>query len=271
MDMPFIDILARVIIGLVIGFNIGLTGIGGGVLALPALTLLLQEDPTAAVGTAAAYSFLTKIFAAWRHTKLKNVDKRSTSLVLAGAIPGTIVVAILMNKLMETKDLGPFINEMLAVAIIFAAVLMLVNFIRRGRGNADDLTRLAKFVTANKERETISMLLVGAFTGAIVASTSMNGVMIVVMMVMVLGMDSRKTVGSSIMVAVVLTFITACIYSAGSHVNWVTASYMAVGSIAGVWMGSNLTVKVPERRLRAVVIAVVFAAGIAMLVKTLQL
>jgi uncharacterized membrane protein YfcA len=269
MELSLLDMLARLIIGLVIGFNIGLTGIGGGVLAVPALTLLLHEDTSFAVGTAAAYAFLTKLVAAWRHYRLKHVDMHSTLFILLGAVPGTILVAILMNHLMESRDVGPFISQLLAWSILLSACLMLANFIRRGRVPANQLTLLARFVTAKRGRERTAMIIVGILLGALIASTSMHGVFTVVMMVMVLGMEARKTVGSSIMVAVVLTFLTAVIYGTGSHVHWMTALIMSLGSVIGVWSGSHLSARVPERKLRAVVIVVIFLAGFSMLAKAI--
>ena len=61
-DLTSLDIIARLVIGLVIGFCIGLTGVGGGVLMIPALTELLGFNTTQAVGTTSLYAFLTKIF-----------------------------------------------------------------------------------------------------------------------------------------------------------------------------------------------------------------
>ncbi len=65
------SIIVQLILGVVIGFSIGLTGIGGGVLVLPSLTLILGLPPSVAAGTASLYAFLTKIQATVEHFRLK--------------------------------------------------------------------------------------------------------------------------------------------------------------------------------------------------------
>ena len=77
--------LIRLILGLFIGFCIGLTSIGGGVLVLPALTVLLKLDPLVAVGTTTLYAFLTKITALFHHLHLKRLT--GLFLVLFSWVP----------------------------------------------------------------------------------------------------------------------------------------------------------------------------------------
>ena len=86
-------ILIRLLLGLFIGFCIGLTSIGGGVLILPALTVLLKVDPLVAVGTTTLYAFLTKITALLHHIKLKTIDWSLSKRFLSGAIPATLLTS----------------------------------------------------------------------------------------------------------------------------------------------------------------------------------
>ena len=68
------DIVLYLLSGLVLGFLIGLTGIGGGVLTVPFLLLVIKLEPIAAVGTAGLYGVLTKIWAAVRHYRQGTVN-----------------------------------------------------------------------------------------------------------------------------------------------------------------------------------------------------
>ena len=65
--------IIELIIGTSIGLTIGMTGIGGGVLLMPALTVILSIPASIAVGTASLYSFLTKIYATIEHIRFKNL------------------------------------------------------------------------------------------------------------------------------------------------------------------------------------------------------
>ena len=55
----FDDIIIRIVLGLIIGFFVGLTSIGSGVIVLPILTVLLK-DPITAIGTTTLYAFFNK-------------------------------------------------------------------------------------------------------------------------------------------------------------------------------------------------------------------
>ncbi|HIG47205.1 MAG TPA: hypothetical protein EYQ20_12540, partial [candidate division Zixibacteria bacterium] len=92
LDVPMIAV--KLLTGLVIGASIGLTGIGGGVLVLPTLTLLFGLPPTVAVGTANLYSFLCKLSATYFHYKQKTIAFGTSGYFLMGAIPANLAVSI---------------------------------------------------------------------------------------------------------------------------------------------------------------------------------
>ncbi len=50
--MDLISVLLDLVFGAIIGFAIGISGIGGGVLIMPVLTGILGIAPSVAVGTA---------------------------------------------------------------------------------------------------------------------------------------------------------------------------------------------------------------------------
>ena len=67
--MDALTIGVQLLAGALIGACIGMTGIGGGVLILPVLTLGFGLPSTVAVGTAHLYSFLCKLPAVFFHFK----------------------------------------------------------------------------------------------------------------------------------------------------------------------------------------------------------
>src|SRR5438045_3272996 len=66
-----LDLLAQfrvliIVAGLVVGFLIGLTGVGGGTLLTPVL-VLMGVPPTMAVGTDLFYGSITKMVGSYQH------------------------------------------------------------------------------------------------------------------------------------------------------------------------------------------------------------
>ena len=61
------------IAGLVVGFIVGMTGVGGGSLMTPIL-LWFGINPATAVGTDLLYAAITKASGVWVHARQKNID-----------------------------------------------------------------------------------------------------------------------------------------------------------------------------------------------------
>ena len=267
--MDFFGIIVRLGLGLVIGFCIGLTGVGGGVLVLPALTLLLRMNAIMAVGTASLYAFLTKISATFYHAKLKTIDWALSLLFLAGAIPVDFLVARWIAGQGANEEFAGALKKFIIGTVFFCVVMMLYNLISQIRNHkaSGSKAQLADHIAKKPMLRRILGVLMGGVVGALIGATSIGGGVLIVPMLMILfGLEVRKTVGSSIFIAVMLTLVTSLSYLGGSEsIHVPTAVVMAIGSLAGVPFGSKLSVKMPEKILQSVVIALILLAAILML------
>src|SRR5262249_53213700 len=77
--------------GLLVGFLIGLTGMGGGSLMTPLLILVIGVRPTVAVGSDLAYSAVTKIAGAFQHHRQGTVNHRLAWRMSMGSVPGALL------------------------------------------------------------------------------------------------------------------------------------------------------------------------------------
>ena len=84
------DILIAVPLGFVLGFLIGLTGVGGGALVAPALYVILGVGYGAAVALSLVYSLFTKVIGAAQHVRQGTVLWRITLLYGVLGIPGAV-------------------------------------------------------------------------------------------------------------------------------------------------------------------------------------
>ena len=78
---------AYTVSGFVVGFIVGMTGVGGGSLMTPLLVLVFGVNPATAVGTDLLYASLTKSAGVWVHSKRGNVDWKLVGLLAAGSLP----------------------------------------------------------------------------------------------------------------------------------------------------------------------------------------
>ena len=262
------EIALRLAMGAGIGFCIGLTGVGGGVLGLQATTLVFKMDPIMAVGTTSLYIFLTNISASIHHAKLKNIAWNAVIRILAGAIPANILVSRWISGQGNNAEFKDSLKTFIIFIVFFSIVVMAINAINTLRKKVkDEELDLASEIQQHWIFRNVLCIVLGALIGGLIGATSVGGgVLIVPMLIIVFGLSAARTVGSSIFIAMVLTMITALLYGKGGALEASTAITMAVGSLGGVRHGTKLSVKLPDQLLRLIMIGLILAAAIMMLI-----
>ncbi len=257
----------RALSGLIIGFIIGLTGIGGGSLLMPTLTTLLGIPVSSAIGTASLFAFITKIYAVFRHAKLKTIVKMPSVLLLFGAIPACIFFSYLVvaysNKNNVNNHFQDNLKLFIAWVMVFCSVILIYNLYKKKK---DDKSAPCPQVNYTLTRKIIAVTL-GVIIGFLVGTTSVGGgALVIPILVMYFKLNGKETVGTSILIAVVLTLITSFIYSSGGECDIKTAVIMSGASFIGVYFGSKLTVKIPETILEILIVATILLATTLMFV-----
>lgn len=270
-DLSIAEIVLRLLLGMVIGFCIGLTGVGGGVLVLPALTIILRIDAVAAVGTTTLYAFLTKIAATFHHCKLKTIDWHIALRFLMGAVPANIATSLWVSTHGEDFQFKQSLTRFIVGVVFFSVFMMVLNMITRSRPKVvEKELALAERIQEKRVVRIEIYLLLGVICGGLIGATSIGGgVLIVPLLITLFALPAARTVGTAIFIAFILTMVTALIYGAHGEQDHVTAIIMAVGSIGGVYYGSRLSVRMPELFLRAIVVVLVLVAAILMLGDTI--
>jgi uncharacterized membrane protein YfcA len=266
-DLSIMDIVVRLVLGLLIGFCIGLTGVGGGVLVLPALTVILRIDPIIAVGTTTLYAFLTKITATLHHFKLKTIDWGTSFRFLAGAVPANIITALWVSRQGTNDAFKDSLRTFIVCVVFFSVGMMIFNIISQTRSSVEAKERsLADRINGHRILRNGLSILMGIICGGLIGATAVGGgVLIVPMLIILFGLPASRTVGSAIFIAFILTLSTSVIYGTRGEQDTVTAVIMSLGSLAGVFYGSKLSVRLPETLLRIIVVALVLAAAVMML------
>ena len=250
------------IAGFVVGVIVGLTGVGGGALMTPLLVLGFGVAPVTAVGTDLLNAGFMKIGGAASHASKGHVDWRVTGLLASGSIPGALVGLIALailpragstTQLVVATSLG-FMLVLTALAITFRAQLLEWAHSHSGRG----------FLARHQSSATVAM---GAFIGLAVTLSSVGagaiGVTALVLLFPLLA--TTRIVGTDIAHAVPITLLAGLGHALFGNVNgWLLASLL-IGSLPGIWLGSHLTARIPEKILRASLVAVLLFAGTKLL------
>jgi uncharacterized membrane protein YfcA len=248
--------------GLLIGLLVGMTGMGGGALLTPLLIFFFGFKPTLAVGTDILHGAVFKTFGAVRHRRFGTVHARLTLWMLAGSAPMSLVGVQLAEWLEgrygDGADSIP--AKVLGAALVLCALgLFAKTFLRRGAQPSD-----APFLLSSRDRLTAVVLGVGG--GFIVGLTSVgSGTFFALVMLLAFPLTAAKIVGTDIFHAAALLWVAGLSHLFHGNVDLRAMGWLLVGSVPGVLLGSRLTVRLPERTLRAALACVLLLSGFKLL------
>lgn len=92
-------LIAAAAVGAVVGVLSGLTGVGGGIVFVPAAVLLFGLSQHDAQGVSLAVIIPISIVGAVSHLRLGNVDRRVVLLLAPAAVVGGVVGALIAQQL----------------------------------------------------------------------------------------------------------------------------------------------------------------------------
>ena len=244
--------------GLLIGVLVGLTGMGGGSLMTPILVLVLGFNPTTAIGTDILHGAIFKSVGAARQRTLGNVKARLSGWMLLGSAPMSLAGVALATYL--ERQYGDGIESVggtvLGVALLFGGVGLIAKSLFRDTRIRNDHIRLTT-------RDKIVALTIGFFGGFIVGLTSVgSGVFFGLTLLLAFQLKSAKVVGTDIFHAAALLWVAGAAHWAAGNVDIGAVGWLLLGSIPGVLIGSQFTVKVPESLLRMMLALVLTLSGL---------
>lgn len=256
--------LVFVISGLLVGFVIGMSGVGGGSLMTPLLVMGFGVAPTTAVGTDLLYAGLTKAGGTVARGKLGSVDWRIAAFLMLGSVPAALATSALVSQFsMKGAQVGAVIMSGLGVMLL-ATALALVFRHRLLAMEGSFGRRLEKLRAGNVLPLTLGL---GALLGVLVTLTSVGaGALGVVALLMLYPhLPTNHVAGTDIVHAVPLTLVAGAGHAITGSVDYQLLGNLLIGSIPGIVAGSLVAHRVPEKALRYFMGAVLFAVGIKLL------
>ncbi|MBI5179648.1 MAG: sulfite exporter TauE/SafE family protein [Nitrospinae bacterium] len=262
MDMSFTFLISQLITGLVLGIFIGMTGIGAGVLIMPALLFVSHVDPAVAVGTSLVFSVLSKGFGVWEHWKLGSIDKETNFSLSSGAVPMVLVASFGVNVLKQSVPPDVFnywMKAFLAAMVFLISLYLLWDAFKK---NQDDRYKCGDPLTAGQK---VKGAFYGAGIGGLVGATSIGGgIFIIPVLTGVFKLSAKCVVGTSILISVALTLVGSAVYLYYGNVNLVIALLLVVGAVPGIRIGTRAAHSMPNLVLKRVMAGLAVISFVSM-------
>jgi uncharacterized protein len=262
--------------GLLVGFLVGLTGMGGGSLLAPILILFFRIPPLWAVATDITYSTVTKGLGSIVHIRQKHTNFRVAFWLACGSVPATLLSVFLVRSVQ--RQYGSIINGLILHAVgftlLFVAVLLvskpyLLRALERRRPQLErDQPAAPDATQAGWQRyRPVLTILVGAIVGFLVGLTSVgSGTLIIVSLTFLYPrLTPKELVGTDIFQAFLLLLAGAVGYFNSGAINWPIVGLLLLGSLPGVYLGSKLSKFIPDQYMRPVLAVVLGLSGLKLI------
>ncbi|MEN3111300.1 sulfite exporter TauE/SafE family protein [Uliginosibacterium paludis] len=245
--------------GFAVGAIVGLTGVGGGSLMTPLLVLLFGVSPSVAVGTDLLYASVTKAGGTLAHGLKGTVDWSITRALAYGSIPAAALTLFLVHHFFPGGIGGA--SRLISFALGIALVLTAISLIFRRQIQAFGAHRAP--ATPNPRRTFWLTVLTGAILGVLVSISSVGAGALGVTALFFLypSLPAHRIVGSDIAHAVPLTLVAGAGHWLVGSVDWYLLGSLLVGSLPGIWIGSQVSARVPEKILRPILAGMLLLIG----------
>lgn len=239
--------LSYIVSGFAVGLLVGMTGVGGGSLMTPLLTLLFGVSPSVAVGTDLAFASITKSAGTLTHRVRGTIRWDIVKRLCIGALPAAVVSTLALKSF---GNLSPEIGQIIRYSIAGSVLLTVVALIFKGR--------MLNWINAHPEKQlqgnklAAATIISGAVLGVLVTVSSIGaGAIGATLLVMLYpSMSSAEVAGTDIAYAVPLTAIAALGHWWLGSIHWELLISLLIGSLPGITLGSWVARSVPEKFLR---------------------
>ena len=260
-----------ILAGMVVGFCVGITGVGGGSLMTPILIGLFRIEPHIAIGTDLLYAAISKFCGSMVHAKKLNIVWPIVLWLAVGSIPASFGTAWVLEhylsqsthyKAVLTMVLG-FMLTLTGVSIIFRT--RIEKFFNKFRNKENTQTENEQLAVQNKRTYIVIMgIILGVFVTLSSVGAGAFGIMALVIMFPNLPMI--RIIGSDVVHAVLLTLVAGLGHMSAGNVDFVLLMWLLVGSIPAIIIGTLISSRMPERLIRKILGITLFALGVNFMV-----
>ena len=254
--------------GLLVGFLVGLTGVGGGSLMTPFLVAVMGVPAPTAVGTDLTFATLTKLTGSMQHYRQQSVNLEVALFLGLGSIPaGLLGVGTLewMKGAFDPERVQSIMITIIALTLVLVGgSLIFRNFMPERwttpkPGVWDGKVRMSS-------RRRFYTVIFGALGGYLVGLTSIgSGSVMAVILLILYPMAPAVIVGTDIAHATVLSFVVGIAHMTQGNVDFGLAGSLLLGGVPGVLVGSRIAPWLPGKPLKMILACMLVFVGIRLL------
>jgi uncharacterized membrane protein YfcA len=257
---------APTLFGLLVGFLVGLTGVGGGSLMTPFLLAVVGVPAPTAVGTDMVFATMTKFTGSLQHYRQQSINLEIA--IFLGSIPAGLLGVATLEWIEGSFDAETVKSIMITIIAITLVVvggsLIFRNFLPEREegpkpGVWDGKSRMSR-------RRRAYTVVFGALGGYLVGLTSIgSGSVMAVILLLLYPIAPAIIVGTDIAHATVLSLVVGIAHMTQGNVDFSLVGSLLLGGIPGVLVGSRIAPWLPGKPLKMILACMLIFVGLRLL------
>jgi uncharacterized membrane protein YfcA len=254
---------------LIVGFTVGLTGMGGGALMTPILLIFFGINPTAAVSSDLVAAMVMKPVGGGVHIRRGTVRWELVRWLCVGSIPAAFAGVFLLHATGNSESVENTTKLLLGITLVLAAAAMVFKASLQARRSSE--ARAGRRATlqpgASINVRIRSTVLLGALGGLMVGLTSVGSGSIIIICLMLLYPQLRgaQLVGTDLVQAVPLVAAAALAHILVGDFELALTTSILIGALPAVYIGARLSSKAPDGIIRPALVFVLLASALKLL------
>jgi len=247
--------------GFIVGFLIGMTGMGGGAFMTPYLILVIKFNPVMAIGTDLVFASITKIGGGIQHFRQHTAHLKAVFWLALGSLPASrLSASYVLSNVDNQESMFVELPAMLGIVLLLVGGLTAARSLGwLGEVNKDPV---------DKWPPPLAWMALGAFGGLLVGLTSVGaGSVIIALVLIFFSVPAADLVGLDVTHGAVLAVFAAANYVVAGQVDWTSVGWLVLGSLPGAWLGARAVVHVPQRMVRGIMGGLLLLVGSTLLRK----
>ena len=268
-----------ILAGVLVGFCVGVTGVGGGSLMTPILISLFRIEPHIAIGTDLLYAAISKFCGSFVHAKKMNIVWPIVIWLAVGSIPASFATHwVLENYLSQSTHYKAVLTMVLGFMLTITGLSILFRsqienlFNKYRKQELPDMTQDLEKVKLQAKEKRVAIIIMGIILGIFVTLSSVGagafGIMALV--VMFPNLPMIRIIGSDVVHAVLLTLVAGLGHMSSGNVDFMLLMWLLVGSIPAIIVGTLLSSRMPEKLIRKILGITLFTLGVNFMINPVK-
>jgi len=282
MIYTFFNLILILLIGIFAGIEGSITGLGGGAIISPILTIFLDYPLYLTIGVSLLSTISTSLSSSLTYIK-KKIANDNIAISLLTATTFGAIFGFLLNNYLYTHNLFFIVYIIFGVVLLLSSIFLIIKNLRKKYypSKPDDSTYFFNLFGKYEENGKIIyydgvrwvygwivMLFAGFVSGLLGIG---SGILKVLGMDLIMNLPIKVSTTTSNFMIGITADTSSILYFKAGYIDFILLLFLTLGVLIGAWIGTRLLMKLKDNTVRFIFIIFVSYSGAKLLLEGLNI